>query len=194
MLPHNPIGRATWRRNRRRVFTACVIGGYLSAIAPSSAQQVRPEYELKAAFLLTFPQFAEWPTSALSGRKNFELCVASPSPFGNALHSLAMSEPVMERPVALRLVSEASSISTCHVLFVPTRSGRRNLLLDRARTLPILTVGEDAEFLDDGGLISFRVIDGRIRFDIHAGAARRAGLRLSSQLLRLAVKVREDGP
>ena len=194
MLPENPIGRATGRRNRRRVFVACVIGGCLSAIAPSSAQQIRPEYELKAAFLLKFPQFAEWPPSAFTGRKNFELCVATPNPFGDSLQALAISEPVMGLPVAVRLVTGAPTIDTCHVLFVPTRAGGRKPLLDRARTLPILTVGEDGGFLDSGGLINLRVVDGRMRFDVNAVGAQRAGLRLSSQLLRLAVTVREDGP
>jgi hypothetical protein len=194
MLPRNSIARMTGLRNKARVFIACVIGGSLSAFNPSAAQQIRPEYELKAAFLLKFAQFAQWPPSAFSGRKTFELCVVSPNPFGDSLQALAISEPVMGLPVAVRVATDVPAIDTCHVLFVPTRAGGRKPLLDRARTLPILTVGEDGAFLDDGGVINLRVVDGRMRFDVHAAAAQRAGLRLSSQLIRLAVTVREDGP
>ena len=41
-----------------------------------------------------------------------------------------------------------------------------------------------------GGMVALRVVGGRLRFDIDAAAARKAGLRISSQLLRLALSVR----
>ena len=44
--------------------------------------------------------------------------------------------------------------------------------------------------LDDGGMVSLRVVDGRLRFDVNMPAVERAGLRLSAQLLGLAMTVR----
>ena len=44
--------------------------------------------------------------------------------------------------------------------------------------------------VDDGGIVRLRSVDGRIRFDIDVAAAQRAGLRVSSQLLQLALTVR----
>ncbi len=63
-------------------------------------------------------------------------------------------------------------------------------MLDAVGDQPVLTVGESSRFLDDGGVISLQVIDRRVRFEVSATAAERIGLRLSSQLLRLAVRVR----
>jgi hypothetical protein len=57
----------------------------------------------------------------------------------------------------------------------------------------VLTVSDDQKFLDQGGIVRLRQVDGRLRFDIDAGAARRAGLRISSQMLQLAATVR-GGP
>jgi hypothetical protein len=56
--------------------------------------------------------------------------------------------------------------------------------------LPILTVGETPRFLENGGIISLHVVDRKVRFEIDARAAARAGLTLSSQLMRLASNVR----
>jgi hypothetical protein len=56
-----------------------------------------------------------------------------------------------------------------------------------------LTVGDERGFVDEGGMIALRVVDGRVRFDVNVTAARRAGLRLSSQLLQLAMSVRGGG-
>ena len=66
-------------------------------------------------------------------------------------------------------------------------------LLRAARDRPILTVGEDDRFLHEGGIIAFRVVDRRVRFDVDLAHARRAGLRLDVQLLRLARQV-HGGP
>ena len=51
---------------------------------------------------------------------------------------------------------------------------------------PVLTVSDAPDFAAAGGIIGLRERTGRIRFDINQGAAKRAGLSLSSQLLRLA--------
>ncbi len=149
-----------------------------------------PERRLKAAFVSKFPQFVEWPRASLDGRASIDVCVANPDPFGADLVELLAGEAVNGRALAVRPVSSPSDVPGCHLLFVSERSGARRLLLRAAGTLPILTVGDDPHFLDDGGIVGLRVIDGRVRFEIDDGAARRVGLRISSQLLRLALAVR----
>ncbi len=79
------------------------------------------------------------------------------------------------------------------MLFLPSRASGRHPLLDDARSRPILTIGDDDRFLDDGGIIRLRVVEGRVRFDVNAAAAQQAGLRISSQLLQLALSVRGGG-
>lgn len=55
----------------------------------------------------------------------------------------------------------------------------------------VLTVGEFEGFAKRGGMINFIIVDNRIAFEINIDAARRAGLSISSQLLKLAEIVRE---
>jgi hypothetical protein len=57
----------------------------------------------------------------------------------------------------------------------------------------VLTVGETDAFLERGGVIAFAMEGGKLRFSINAAAADRAGLKLSSQLLKLAVRVTKEG-
>jgi hypothetical protein len=52
---------------------------------------------------------------------------------------------------------------------------------------PILTVGESEFFLQNGGMIRLFRAGDRLRFQINAGAAQQRGLKVSSQLLSLAV-------
>ena len=62
-------------------------------------------------------------------------------------------------------------------------------LLDTVANLPILTVGDQPNFCQRGGIINLLVLDGRVRFEIDLSRARRSGLKMDSQLLRLASKV-----
>jgi hypothetical protein len=166
------------------------LAGPLAALA---ARQPPPaEYRLKAAFVAKFPEFTEWPDDALAGRKTIDLCIARPNPFGAALAELVAGETVHGRPFAIREVTGAEAIDTCHVLFVPALSPAvRKALLSRATSRPALTIGDYPEFLDEGGIVHLQMAGGRVRFEINATAARRVGLHLSSQLLRLAVAVHE---
>ena len=84
-----------------------------------------------------------------------------------------------------------SAITGCHVVFVPGPGNPAGkAVLQAIGDHPVLTVGESPGFLDDGGVVRLQVIDRRVRFEVNATAAERVGLRLSSQLLRLAVRVR----
>jgi len=156
--------------------------------------EVVPERRLKAAIVSKFPQFVEWPDAAVEGRKTIDVCVAAPDPFGTDLQDLVSGEELNGRTLALRRVDAPSQVSDCHVLFLPARSGARRTLLAAATHLPVLTVSDDPGFLDAGGIVALRVVDGRVRFEVDDGAARRVGLRISSQLLRLALSVRGDTP
>jgi hypothetical protein len=154
-------------------------------------QQPPSEYDLKAAFVSKFPQFVEWPGSALDGHTTFSYCVARPNPFGRALDNLLSGEMLQGRRPSTREVGSADEIGACQVLFVSDRAAaRQTALLAAASGLPILTVGESDDFLEAGGIINLRVVGGRIRFEVDAAAAARARLRLSAQLLQLAIAVR----
>jgi hypothetical protein len=80
------------------------------------------------------------------------------------------------------------------VLFI-SRSGPETLkqTLDRLRDLPLLTVGENDDFLRLGGMINFVLEQDRVRFEINLEAAEQHHLKLSSKLLAVARVVNVGG-
>ncbi len=167
----------------------------ISAAVPRTASaQPAPETKLKAAIISKFPQFIEWPPAALDGRGTLDLCVAPPDPFGADLDELVAGESIGERKLTVRRLAHDQDLAGCQVLVVAGAVSSRRAILQRAATMPILTVGDDPRFLDEGGMVRLRLVGGRVRFDVDAAAARRAGLRISSQLLQLAVDVRGAEP
>jgi hypothetical protein len=152
-----------------------------------SALEVEP---VMAAFVHRFTQFVDWPEPVLAGGQ-MDICVAGSESLVQTLQQLIAEADAGSRPLAARLVSDPASVTACHVLFISSVVGRTPLFVNAAMG-PILTVSDAPAFLDEGGMIELRIIDRRIRFAINAQAANSAGLRLSSQLLDLAIEVRGD--
>ena len=56
----------------------------------------------------------------------------------------------------------------------------------------MLTVGEMERFAAAGGMINFTMQEHKGRFEIYVDVTQRAGLKLSSQLLKLATIIRDS--
>jgi len=86
------------------------------------------------------------------------------------------------------LPSVAALARPPHLLFVADTdpaAARRALAAVESR--PVLTEARRSGFAESGGMIGFRVTpDGRVTFDVNLANAERSGLRVSSQLLRVA--------
>jgi hypothetical protein len=176
----------------RRIAAASLVATI--GVVPIAAQPSL-EVRLKAAVLSKLPQFVDWPPAALSGRAQMVVCVLAPDPFGADLPELLAGERLNGRPVVARTISREDELGACQVLYVPAgalTASRR--LFDATATRPVLTVSDDQQFLDAGGIVQLGMVNGRVRFDVDAGTAQRAGLRISSQLLQLARNVRSARP
>ena len=179
--------------SRPRAFVVCL--QVLLLVAGARADEtVSAEYRLKAAFLSKFPEFVEWPPSALGGRDRFVLCVADGREVARPLRSLVSGTDRRGLPYDVKEIATDQEVGACHLLFIRDGADGRSALMARAATLPVLTIGDAPTFLDEGGIIQLRTVERRIRFEVDLGAAERSGLRLSSQLLRLAVYVRGGRP
>lgn len=161
------------------------IAALLSALfsAGAVAQVARPEASIKTEFVLRFPEFVEWPAG--SDHRPLSLCLSPSQPFGQNVRDSVGGQP-RTRPLIVRELQPGEPVRTCDVIYV----GPADLaLLPEVADLPILTVGDQPNFCQRGGIINLLMIDGRVRFEIDLSRARRSGLKLDSQLLRLASKV-----
>jgi YfiR/HmsC-like len=146
------------------------------------------EYEAKAAFLINFGRFVEWPASAFgSSDAPFRLCIAGSDPFGRTLDDIVRDERIDTHPI--QIIREASRApDRCHLLFVSPslRAVYASIVrtVDRTR---VLTAGDELPFLDAGGQLAFFLEHDEVRFAVsRRGIDAASELRISSKLLRLA--------
>jgi len=157
------------------------------ATAPAAETVVSREYLIKAAIVYNFTKFAEWPAAAFDGPgAPLRICVLGEDPFGPALDALR-GKTVRDRVLTASRVTDLDNAGQCHVLFVSaSEQSRLPQILAALATQPVLTVADMGRFTDFGGIIALKETDHRSRIEVNLGAARQAGVTLSSKLLRLA--------
>jgi hypothetical protein len=169
-----------------RWWTALVAGMCLAAVVPhTAAAQPVGEYPIKAAFLYSFTLFVEWPAEATSGG-SFIIGVVGDDAFADVLAETVRTKTVHGSRVEVRRLTVVDDLRSCRLVFVSAGADRRNTVPRRARGAPILTVGETADFLQDGGVIRFLIENAQLRFQLNVNAATDARLTISSRLRAIA--------
>jgi uncharacterized protein DUF4154 len=169
-----------------------MLAAVLIALAPPSAGQAFDEYAVKAAFLLNFTRYTDWPAAAFSNETApLVLCIIGEDRFGPALESVN-GKSVKGHPIQVDIKASATTVHHCHVAFI-SDSERSSLerWLQTVEKASVLTVSDIDRFARKGGVIGLLVEGGRVRFEVNLKAAERAQLKLSSNLLKLASIVRE---
>ncbi|MBU1107509.1 MAG: YfiR family protein [Candidatus Riflebacteria bacterium] len=146
------------------------------------------EYEVKAAFLLKFVEYVEWPDSLQNDDlSSYTVGIVGKDPFGTLLPEKIVSSETPSKTFNIIRVNNSEEACNCQILFFSNGESQR--ILDKVKKMPVLTVGEGDIFLYDGGVISFIMEDNRVRFLVSMKNANQAGLKINSRLLRLARKV-----
>lgn len=159
-------------------------------LAPATAARAASdEYEVKAAFLLNFAKYVEWPESTFIDDRPFLYCLWQHDPFGPTWSTVVAERTIAGRAVERRFVFDPAAARDCHVLFVPAGTGAIRTIAAALAGAATLLVGEAEDFVDEGGAIRLFLTDRRIRFEVNVAVARERGLEISSQLLRLATRV-----
>ena len=167
---------------------ALAIVASVAFLSVGFAQPV-PDTTVKAAFVARFPEFVEWPPSDRTPSGALSVCLSPAHPFGTKVAESA-GTVAGGRQISVRTLGRTDVVDGCDVLYVAPADVS---LLHRAQRKPILTVGDQADFCQLGGIINLRVIDRRVRFEVDLAQARQVGLTIDSQLLRLAAAV-HGGP
>lgn len=153
--------------------------------ALATAQAASPE-SLKAEVIYRVLMFVTWPPEREVPERGLQICTLGEGSVEGALQALT-GRPIRQLAVTVRRLARVDQHAGCHLLYLPSPQPALRAALADA---PVLVVSDAAAMLDQGSMINLQVEDGRIVFDVELDAARRAGLVISTKLLRLARFVR----
>lgn len=184
------------RARRSRVRARIGAAGLLASIGLGLPASVRAESEdeVKAAFLFHFARYVEWPPTAFeSDSAAIHLCLIGEPGFEGVLAKAVAGRKIGARPVAVASVASLDDAMRCHLLFLGEHADMKASVVEESLgDRAVFTISDETGFAEAGGIANFVLVEQKIRFEINQKAARRAGLKVSSSLLRLAKLVGGD--
>jgi hypothetical protein len=168
------------------------------SMLPATAQPqwaADTEREMKAGFIYNFALFIEWPAHFFKNPSSpLAVCVAGDKNTAAAFDSLK-TKKIKDRPVIVYTPGDNATHGSCHIIYIATHNKAEAAdYIQRVSGPGILTIGNADGFCQRGGIINFYQENNKLRFEINTDAAQRAGLKLSSQLLKLARIIRGEKP
>ena len=164
-----------------------------SAAAASPPVTRAASYEVKAVFIYNFTKFVTWPsTSFVNAADPIKVCIMDNSALGEALEALA-GKTSKGRHIKTFSYQNITEGDKCHLIFISESVDTpltKKILLAVGKS-PVLTVGDSAAFVHQGGIIKFIASGNKLAFEINPATARRSGLEISSKMLSLAKIVGE---
>lgn len=176
--------------SRIRVFHLTLLLSLIFFCSGAQAAKIAEENEVKAAFIFNFLKFVEWPKEAFfKSKSQLKICLVEESELCEKV-TLIDGKMAGQRLIKVEKPGEKSLCSDCQVLVICSgKADRIKRHLERFKGRPVLTIGDSENFTQLGGMIGLTKISGKVRFLINLKEAEASGLKISSQLLKLAVEV-----
>ena len=150
--------------------------------------QTGSEAEIKAVFIYNFTKYIQWemPDSAAI----FKIGILNGAEVSAPLKEIAAKKMVNGRKIRIEEYRDIDQIDHCQILLISeAHKASLEQILSVMKKKNVLIIGESEGFAEEGAAIDFVLKNGQIKFQINRRAIKQSGLRVSSQLLKLALLI-----
>lgn len=159
-----------------------------SGVSVAAKAQTVQQQRLISVLTLNLARFTDWPEQAMMAEQGtINLCVMGDNIVQQSFETVDRSLVNSNKHLQVVNLSRLRNLEQCQILYISAleRNKLAQLLME-LEDVPMLTVGENVDFVKSGGMVGFENIDGRIQLNINLNAVKRAGLVISSRILKLA--------
>lgn len=144
------------------------------------------EYDLKAAYLLNFAGYVEWPNLK---NKSVRICVYGENPFKASTIAVLVKEKSGQIDVHFTYPRQLAQLAECNILYLASsEQGDFDRIIASLHNAPVLTVSDIADDFPSGVMINLLFESNRLAFEVRMDPILESKLRISSKLLKLAKK------
>jgi hypothetical protein len=191
------------RATRARLLVALFALVAAARTGPAAEVDEERVAKVKAAYVLNFIRYTEWPEDAFDGAQApIVVCVLGAARLEDTLEETVRGRKVEARAVTVQRVdaerTEAAQLwpklQPCHVLYVGEAERRRfPRIVDAVAGEPMLIVGDTGALASDGAMLALNIEEDRVVFYANSDAIARSSIRVSSKVLQLARLVGDGG-
>lgn len=163
--------------------------GLILTVGNSSAwcQSQEEEYNLKAAFVYNFTKYVNW--GLFTPEDEFIIGIVGASPIYEPLEEIAKTKTVNDKKIVIRRFDKPEDITFCNILYIPKDCPIPLYTIFSKVNQGTLTISEEEGLARQGTAFNFVLVKDKLRFESNIRAITSAGLKASSQLLKLAIIV-----
>lgn len=152
-----------------------------------NAKALAKDYTFHAVFVYNFTKYIEWPNA---GNEIIIGIQGGDASSMQAFEKMASNKSGADRKYIIKAITKPEDAAGCHVIFIPdNESDKLGAIVQKYNHSPKLIITEKEGLVKKGGIINFVTVDGKLRFELNQAALDKAGLKVSSQLLSLAIVV-----
>ena len=145
--------------------------------------QSQDERAVRAAYVFNITKLVEWPP----GKDRLVIGFFGTSETGEILRKLLEGKTSQSKPIYLLELPSDAELPRCNLLyFADSENAKVHAVISTLERTSVLTIGESDSFVRDGGMIGLVKVGGQIHMQMNLEAARRAGVKISLQLIKLA--------
>lgn len=181
------VGRCGMRGWRLAVM-GLLLGGSVCDGRVAVGSQMPSQQDVESVYLFDFGKFVRWPLG--QGQGPMRICIDAAPSFASSMERTVAGEQIDGRAVEVRRVARPGELDSCTILFMDaTQRAHEQEMLSALDGKPTLTVSDAPGFLEHGGMIQFQLVQSRVRFAVNLGAVNHGNLSMSSELLKVALRV-----
>jgi hypothetical protein len=157
------------------------------AIGSAMAQE-KPVHEIHSAMMYNFIKYIQWPNEGEGGE--FVVGVLGDDDVFNTLKQWYDGKPKGTKKYVIKKLASATDASTCSVIYLGKgKSGQFDEIKTAISGKPVLTVTNGNGLAQKGSCINFKVVDGKLKFEMNQGTFTSNNLKVSSQLTSMAILI-----
>jgi hypothetical protein len=183
-------------RSPRFPLRGSLLGVLLCVSVLLSAQEQRrvDALNVEAAFLRNFAHYITWPEEVFTDPQTpWRICIVGSDPFGEVLEKTFEGRTEQGRPFTILRTRQPAELKDCQIVYVAyITSANRRAALTSLQGLPVLTVSNAPDFLQEGGIIRFDITD-YVELSVNLDQARAASLSIQTKVLEVSRAVIENG-
>jgi hypothetical protein len=192
-MQQGKVGGTHNRRLHASGAFALVVAVALAIVSAESRGQSiskAAEHQVKAAFLLKFASYVEWPPQSFASAESpLEIGVVGADELAGELAGMVEGRSVNGRPVIVRKLRRGG-LALVNILYVGRSEGQHAAeSIAAVRGQPVLVVTDSEAAFEHGATIKFVVVGDKVRFDVAPPSSEVGNLKISARLLSVARKV-----
>lgn len=158
------------------------------AVLNSTLAQERPTHEIHAAMLYNFIKYIQWPNEGDPGE--FIVGIIGDDEIFNTLKQWYDGKPKGSKKYVIKKLASADDAGNCQVIYVGKAKNKEfENIKNNISGKSVLTITDGNGMGQKGSCINFKVIDGKLKFELNQGVVSSSNLKVSGQLTSMAILI-----